>query len=147
MYRFFNALSHSIIPIVIDVHGHHARAAPPHSFINALDFPSIKDLADYLMILDSSDTLYNEYFWWKSHYIIKNANLHEGINFKSWCSLCAALHNPSLHSNSKLEHQSYSSMRDWWKDQSDCKTLLHDGIYTANQSIIDAVVNEYIYGK
>jgi len=129
----------------MDVFGHHARAAPPHSFINALDFPSLKDLADYLMILDKNDTLYNEYFWWKSHYRIRNAYIQEGINFKSWCSLCAALHNPSLHSNRKHDRQSYSSMRDWWKSQSDCKTILNGGLYTANQIIIDDYIKE-LYG-
>jgi alpha-1,3-fucosyltransferase len=36
--------------------------APPHSYINALDFPTAEDLADYLLYLDSNDTAYNEYF-------------------------------------------------------------------------------------
>ena len=36
--------------------------APPHSYINALDFPNVKNLAEYLKYLDNNDTAYNEYF-------------------------------------------------------------------------------------
>ena len=38
--------------------------APPHSYINILDFPTIEKLVDYLKYLDSNDTAYNEYFAW-----------------------------------------------------------------------------------
>ena len=58
--KFFAVMDHPIVPIVMDAHGHHARAAPVHSFINALDFPTVRDLADYLIQLDRNDSLYNE---------------------------------------------------------------------------------------
>ena len=64
---------------IMDPHGSHAKVAPPHSFINVCDFLSIRHLADYLKKLDKKDTLYNEYFWWKKHYKIRNAVLYSVI--------------------------------------------------------------------
>lgn len=117
--RFFANLRHPIVPIVMDVHGVHSRTAPPHSFINALDFPSVRHLADYLMELDRNDDLYNEYFWWKDHYRVRNGIYHEGLQYKTFCSLCAALHDPSR----QTQHQVYESMRSWWESGSDCRSV------------------------
>lgn len=54
-------MHYPIIPIVLDVYNNYARAAPPHSYINVMDYSSMKDLADYLVLLSKNDTLYNEY--------------------------------------------------------------------------------------
>jgi len=112
----------------VDPHGSHAKVAPPHSFINVLDFPSIRDLADYLIKLDKNDAMYNEYFWWKKHYKVRNGMLYSGLHYRTYCSLCAALHNPSHRSDIQV----YWNMKTWWKDKSDCKTLKFDGIYVSN---------------
>ncbi len=69
--RFFYMLHRPIIPIVYEVHDHYDKIAPPHSFINAAKFENMKQLADYLILLDNNDTLYNEYFWWKPHFEVK----------------------------------------------------------------------------
>ena len=135
-YRFFNALRYPIVPIVIDAHGHHAKMAPPHSFINVLDFPSIPALVQYLNMLDKNDTLYNEYFWWRSHYKVRNGQFYEGIHYKNYCSLCAALHNPSLHSNQK-QNEPYLDIKDWWESKGHCKKLGFDGLFTASDSITE----------
>jgi len=108
-----------IVLVVLDAHSNHARAAPPHSYINALDFPSISALADYLIKLDKNDKLYNEYFWWKKHFTVKNSLL-SGIFYNNFCSLCAALHNPS-HQN--VIAKSYSDTVKWWVDDAKCKTV------------------------
>lgn len=112
-------MRHPILPIVMDVHGHHSQAAPPHSFINALDFPSVRDLADYLFKLDKNDTLYNSYFWWKDHYRVRNAVPYEGLHYKTFCNLCAALHDP----NRTAQYKAYESMRNWWESSSDCRSV------------------------
>lgn len=41
-------------------------AAPPNSFIHVDDFPTVKDLAEYLIKLDKNDEEYGKYLKWKS---------------------------------------------------------------------------------
>lgn len=112
-FRFFGMMLHDIVPIVLDPHDHHARIAPPHSYINAAKFKSVSHLAEYLKVLNSNDTLYNEYFWWKPHFRVHN-DARDGL--LSMCHLCAALHNTSLPS------KVYDSMTDWWDTQAKCST-------------------------
>ncbi|KAA0197302.1 hypothetical protein HAZT_HAZT006526 [Hyalella azteca] len=52
---------YDILPVVYGL-GAYEETAPPHSFINVFDFPSVRHLADYLIYLDKNDTAYNEYF-------------------------------------------------------------------------------------
>jgi len=118
--RFYNAIRFLIIPVVMDPHDSHAKVAPPHSFINVLDFPSIRDLADYLIKFDKNDAMY---FWWKEQYKVRNGVLYSDLHYRTYCSLCAALHNP-IH---RPDIQVYWNMKTWWKDKSDCKTLKFDG--------------------
>jgi len=113
-----------IIPIVMDIHNNYARAAPPHSYINVMDFPSMKELADYLKLLSKNDTLYNEYFWWKPHFKIRNRLLLDGIHYRTFCSLCAALHNPEKHANKQTPF--YDNFLYWWKEKSRCRKLTPD---------------------
>lgn len=87
--KFFSIMNYNIIPIVFDLHGHHKRLAPPHSYINAADFPSVRALADYLKLLDEDNQLYNQYFWWKGHYSIHGTGVEQTL---SMCHLCALLH-------------------------------------------------------
>lgn len=112
-----------MIPVVMDVHGNQAKLSPPHSFINALDFPSAGHLADYLNLLDKNDTLYNEYFWWRPYYEV-HGNIFEGISYKYFCSLCAALHDPG-----KEARKVYTDIYQWWWGKSQCHTNQYDGMY------------------
>ena len=127
----------------MDAHGHHARAAPAHSFINALDFPTVRDLADYLIQLDKNDTLYNEYFWWKKHYRVRNSNPFRHHQYKTFCSLCAALHDPSLTSSFRSSPQPkvYDDMKVWWKDSADCKTVVLRNDENATISVVQPPFN------
>jgi len=122
-----------MIPIVIDTHRNHERISPPHSFINVLDFPSVRHLADYLRELDKNDTLYNQYFWWKRHYQLRSVNLYEGIHYKTHCGLCAALHDSSRSSQKKV----YPDMKAWWKDGANCTSVDVDGVYTTRPACLN----------
>lgn len=107
--------------------------APPHSFINALDFPTVRALADYMIKLDRDDRLYNQYFWWKDYYEIRNGVLYSGLHYKTFCSLCAALHDPHLHSHQKQpKGGSYKDLKSWWRDDSDCKSVVYDGMHAVS---------------
>ena len=66
------------------------RLAPPRSYINALDFKSVKDLANYLKFLDRNDTEYGRYLEWKKHYKVTPTANHDAL-----CRTCALLLNAS----------------------------------------------------
>jgi hypothetical protein len=100
-----------IIPIVFGLHDDHEMIAPTHSFINAAKFENMTQLADYLVLLDKNDTLYNEYFWWKPHFQVRDSQKDRNIGM---CHLCAAIHNKTM------SHKVYPSMTDWWENQSTC---------------------------
>jgi len=77
--------------------------APPHSFVHVEDFSGPWQLADYLHLLASNDTLYNEYFRWYeagwSH-----------VNTRYWCRLCAL-----LHWRDDVDYVSwYKDYNTWW---------------------------------
>ena len=108
--KFFDHASHNIIPVVFDLHGHLNQTAPPHSFINAADFPSVGSLADYLFLLNNNDTLYNEYFDWKENYVVHDAQ-------GGMCRLCEGLY--AAGDDPKV----YDDMGDWWEKKARCRTL------------------------
>ena len=58
------SLRHDFVPVTYSwINDSHAL--PPHSYINALDFKSVKHLADYLIQLDENEEEYLKYFEWK----------------------------------------------------------------------------------
>lgn len=113
--KFLDAFRYNVVPIVMDAHQHHKNFAPPHSYINALDFPSVHHLANYLIQLDQNDTLYNQYFDWKSHY-----EVYLDVEFKrGMCNLCSALHQAAHFERPQV----YENLNDWWSKRSRCKTV------------------------
>ena len=121
--KFFGPMQYNIIPVVFDLHGNHEKLAPPHSHINAAQFPSVRELTDYLTLLHNNDTLYNEYFWWKKHYVIREEAK------TAMCRLCERLH----QTDSKIK--TYSNMTDWWDTQSNCQTIRFVPADTLNQNV------------
>ena len=67
--KTFRPLNYEIIPVVLGG-GNYSRDMPPHSVINAKDFNSPKDLADFLINLAADEQRYRSYFKWKTHYRI-----------------------------------------------------------------------------
>ena len=61
--------------------------APPHSFINVRDFPSPKELAEYLLYLNSNPSEYLSYFWWQDRY-----QIHIPDERQTRCGICKRLH-------------------------------------------------------
>ena len=57
--------------------------APPKSFINILDYPNMKALADHLNYLNKNDTAYNEYNAWRNDFVVYEKNR---------CAICDAAH-------------------------------------------------------
>ena len=92
----------------------YATALPPHSFIHVDDFRSPRELADYLLELDADDARYNEYFRWKSDWVLAGHSY--------WCRLCGLLH---VASERQYVHW-YTDYSLYWdgKDNSVCNARL-----------------------
>ena len=89
----------------------YCQFAPPHFYINAREFHSPKDLADYLILLDKSDTLYARYFDWKRDFDITLLDL------SGWCDLCTMAHDETLPT------KVYHDIKKWWMmDGGECET-------------------------
>lgn len=110
--KFFNILRLNVVPVVYGL-ANYSVQAPPRSYINALDFSTPKDLADYLLYLDKNDTAYNEYFLWKSYHFIQN----EWANVaKPYCDMCERLHeNHTVHAY---------DVDKWFREESRCRRSL-----------------------
>ena len=81
--RLWEPLSHQIVPITFSWINDTGEF-PPNSYINALDFPSVKELAEYMIYLDANEDEYRKYFQWKDKYrVIQGGN---GL-----CATCAKL--------------------------------------------------------
>jgi len=111
--KFFMILKYNMVPVVYGG-AKYNEIAPPHSYINALDFTPEK-LAQYLKLLDSNDTLYNEYFWWKEHYEVEAGV--EQMAGHGFCDLCK-----KLHQEEGVIKYYYELVSDWDPERN-CKTF------------------------
>ncbi|XP_031566389.1 glycoprotein 3-alpha-L-fucosyltransferase A-like [Actinia tenebrosa] len=104
---WYTPFHHDMVPIVLGPLKYDSKIAIPGSYINVMDFPSLKDLASYLKYLDKNDTAYNEYFQWKLKYKIDYPN--------PWnCQMCADLNNPNL------PVKVYNDLDSFWGIKSSC---------------------------
>ena len=110
--KFYRGLRSNTVPIVFGG-AHYSRFAPPHSYINAFDFKSPKELADYLVKLSENRRLYSKYFQWKRHFRI----VHNPVD--AWCSLCEKLNDPTL------PPKVYANVTQWWYMKYPCKYEWH----------------------
>lgn len=85
--KFYSILKLDVVPVVMG-RANYSDIAPPYSFIDALNY-SPKQLADYLLLLDGNQTLYDRYLQWKTSYIIRSG--YEEMGGQALCSLCAQL--------------------------------------------------------
>ncbi|KXJ18039.1 alpha-(1,3)-fucosyltransferase 6 [Exaiptasia diaphana] len=84
--KYWDALKRGVVPVVLGGANYSKKdIAIPGSFINAMDFKTVKKLAEYLIYLHKNETAYLEYFKWKNKYRI--------VDYPPWnCILCARLH-------------------------------------------------------
>jgi alpha-1,3-fucosyltransferase len=99
--KFSRPLLYDAIPIVLGGADYNLFA-PPNSYINARDFSSPKDLAEYLIMLNSTEELYASYFSWKNEYYLSVPDMY------GWCELCMKAHDLNLPS------KIYHDIKQWW---------------------------------
>ena len=107
--KFFEALARDILPVVYGA-ADYSQLAPPHSFINAMDYTP-RQLARLLHRLEFNKTLYNEYFWWKEHYRVETG-MRKMIR-DAYCHMCQ-----QLHQDSTLKV--YTDIQDHWNWDVEC---------------------------
>ena len=84
--KIFDTLSFNVIPVVMG-YANYSYYLPKSGYINALDFASPKNLADYLMYLAHNKTAYNSYFAWKKFIKIDSRKSIGGY----LCEMCIKL--------------------------------------------------------
>ena len=107
--KFWRTLDLKVVPIVLakDIY---SPIAPPGSFISAQDFPSVKDLAEYLLYLDQNHTAYNEYFQWRQKFESEKKPLPQFA-----CDICEALHDECL------QPKVIDDLKSFWNRSTDCE--------------------------
>jgi alpha-1,3-fucosyltransferase len=107
--KFFAILDYNVVPVVLGG-ANYSRFAPPNSYIDALQYTP-RQLANYLKLLDSNQTLYEQYFEWKKHYVV-----HRGLRKMTkdaFCHLCEKLHNDG-------ERKVYNNLQETWSAEAQC---------------------------
>ncbi len=111
--KFFRTLDYDMIPIVYGG-GNYKLLAPPHSYIDILDYPNPGDLAAYLKHLSEDAEAYAAYFKWKGYYEVEN--FRRTIYAHAFCQLCEILHNATY----RYETQRYDTIDEWWMKDDTC---------------------------
>jgi len=95
---------HKVVPVVMGARKRDYEAiAPPHSFVHVEDFTGPRQLAAYLHLLATNDTLYNEYHRWRE-------TVWSPVDQRYWCRLCAL-----LHWRDDVDYVSwYEDYHTWW---------------------------------
>ena len=87
---YFKSLKNGVVPVIIswvDTSDTPPLTVPPGSFINALDYPTVQELANYMAKVGGSPTLYNEYFRWRSTYDVILDTFG-----RIFCEVCKKIH-------------------------------------------------------
>lgn len=100
--KYWYALNRHQIPVIAATEVT-LEMAPPKSYLNVYDFPTIKDLADRMIEISNNETLFNSFFEWENYYN------HGGEH--PFCQLCQRLHE-------KQPAQSYFDIEGWISDDS-----------------------------
>ncbi|XP_059622871.1 alpha-(1,3)-fucosyltransferase C-like [Phlebotomus argentipes] len=106
--KVFNIMKYYVVPVVFGG-ANYSHFLPPQSYIDANDFATAKDLANFLRNLANNPEEYIKYFWWKSHYKTLST-------LKSYNNLCKKLHEFSSGIDGGQFIRSYKNMSHWLND-------------------------------
>ncbi|XP_045032281.1 4-galactosyl-N-acetylglucosaminide 3-alpha-L-fucosyltransferase 9 [Daphnia magna] len=116
--KLYTALENGVVPVVYGEADYRAYA-PSNSYVNARDFGSPRELAEYLWLLHQNDHLYQNYFAWNQDYIV------DRFPTDGWCNLCQMLHKP-------MESQAYSDVQRWWAEEVTCMSNYQFSLNVSN---------------
>lgn len=98
----FSMLGSGLIPVVYGG-ADYAKFLPPKSYINAQDFKTTKELADFLVALSENTEEYLSYFWWRQYY---NVKIGQG-----YADLCNGLKEAKRQLGKKVQY--YTDLEAW----------------------------------
>ena len=111
--KAFEAYKYDLVPVVY-AWLNDSTILPPGSYINALDFKSHKDLADYLRYLDTHEEEYLKFFEWKRNYQLQQFGIRHVL-----CEACAKLHRHLGRNEEQVQrHPSLVGWLNSWKTNS-----------------------------
>ena len=131
--KFFLSYKYNVVPVTFGW-ANYSLYGPPGSYINALDYDSVEDLAKYLLYLDQNEDEYLKYFAWRGTYAV-----HSGSMNLALCKVCKAVHNVTKmgeisstikkYSEENERNKGYPSFRKWFMSFPDGETsvLRHIG--------------------
>jgi len=80
-----NGLQYGLVPIVLGGAVYNdPMVALNHSFIDIENFENLQSLGTYLNYLNTNDTAYNEYFWWRTKYKVTRRSKACAICKRLW---------------------------------------------------------------
>ncbi|XP_028854104.1 alpha-(1,3)-fucosyltransferase 9-like isoform X2 [Denticeps clupeoides] len=83
--KVYDPLQFGTVPVVLGPpRDNYEEHAPGDSFIHVEDFPTPKDLANRLLLLDKNETMYREYFNWRKAYKVKQ----HSFTLRTVCYAC-----------------------------------------------------------
>ena len=88
----------------------YTKLAVPGSYINVMNFKTVKQLAEYLQYLDQNSTAYNEYFKWRLKYKVTAPGLSMSI-----CDICRGF-DPESPPKTKV----YNDLTAFWIKEGRC---------------------------
>ncbi|XP_068676661.1 alpha-(1,3)-fucosyltransferase 7-like [Montipora foliosa] len=97
----------NVVPVVMGG-ADYIKLAIPGSYINVMDFKTVKQLAEYLQYLDKNNTAYNEYFTWRLKYKVYQDLL-------SFCAVCRHFYPDNLP-----ETKVYQDLTEYWSQKGKC---------------------------
>lgn len=105
--KVFNIMQYDIVPVVYGG-SNYSNHLPPHSYIDANDFATATELANYLKYLTNNIQEYAKYFWWKKYYKSVTTPL-------SYNNLCDKLYKFTSVPGRQFV-KSYKNMDSWLND-------------------------------
>ena len=131
-------LSHGMVPVVLGGANYSSPSvAPPGGYIDARNFTTVKELADFLKKVGSDPNLYGQYFHWHSGYRVRMRSYQERL-----CNLCKLLHQ---NGSSKV----YEDVIEWYRTAGHCEpyppVISSCNSVTVNDDVLYNVVLPILY--
>ncbi len=83
--KLFYALALGAVPVVLGPpRENYELFIPSKAFIHVDDFPSPKELANHLKVLDQNEDLYRQYITWREHFVSKSTS----FGLEHACRIC-----------------------------------------------------------